>query len=427
MLVSLFFKSLRLFTVLVVHEILGWMTSTPRAGLFRVRVGGREVRVKVRDPQVIKLLQESVSNGIEVLVRLKVSNLNGGSIVAEDVRVVHKGMVSPPYEDIDPSVPAIFARRSYLAIRLPKYQKILKVQHTILKSARRFLEEEGFIELLPPVISTASDPGLRGARKLKTVLYGREYELMSSIIMFKQITASALGKVYFIARNVREEPPENAATWRHLVEFTQLDLEQAGASMEDMMRLGERLISRICVDVLSEAGSIVREFNPGLECPTPPFKRITFREAVQLARSLGEHTPDYGELTQKGEEALSKHFSEPFWIVNFPSASRGFYYLRDPQDPRYNRDFNLILPGGFGEVIDGGEREYRYEEILARLNELGEDLSKYSWFLDALKVGLAPSAGFGLGIERLTRYILNLKYVWEATAFPKPPGVTDAP
>ena len=413
--------------MLVVHEVLGWVTPAPHTGSFRIRVGGREVRFNVKDPQVIKILQENVGEGIEVLAKLKVSSLNGGNLVVEDVRIIHKGVISPPYEDVDPSVPTTFARKSYLAIRLPRYQKILKAQHIILKSARRFLEEEGFIELLPPVISTASDPGLRGVRKLKTVLYGREYELMSSIIMFKQVTASALGKVYFIARNVREEPPENAATWRHLVEFTQLDLEQAGASIEDMMRLGERLISRICVDVLSEAGSIVREFNPGLECPTPPFKRITFKEAVQLARSLGEPTPDYGELTQKGEEALSKHFSEPFWIVNFPSASRGFYYLRDPQNPSYNRDFNLILPRGFGEVIDGGEREYRYEEILARLNELGEDLSKYSWFLDALKVGIAPSAGFGLGIERLTRYLLNLRYVWEATAFPKPPGVTDAP
>ena len=413
--------------MLAVNEVLGWVVSASRTESFGVRIEGREVRVRVRDPRVAKLLQESVNAGVEVFVRLKASNLNGGNIVAEDVRIIHRGMVRPPYEDVDPSMPATFARRSYLAIRLPRYQKILKVQHIILKSARRFLEEEGFTELLPPVIGTASDPGLRGARKLKTVLYGREYELMSSIIMFKQVAVSALGKVYFIARNVREEPPENAATWRHLVEFTQLDLEQAGASMEDVMRLGERLISRICVDVLSEAGSIVREFNPGIECPTPPFKRITFREAAQLARSLGESTPEYGELTQKGEEAISKHFSEPFWIVNFPSASRGFYYLRDPRDPRYNRDFNLILPGGFGEVIDGGEREYRYEEILARLNELGEDLSKYSWFLDALKIGLAPSAGFGLGIERLTRYILNLRYVWEATAFPKPPGVADAP
>jgi len=410
-----------------VNEILGWITSAPHADSYRVRINGKEVKIKTRNPRVAELLRRSTSGGVEVFAKLKVSELNGGNVTAEDIEVIHRGIVNPSYDEVDPSVPNLFARKSYLAIRLPKYQKVLKVQHVILKSLRKFLEEEGFIELLPPVISTASDPGLRGARKLRTLLYNQEYELMSSIIMFKQVAASSLGKVYFIARNVREEPPENAATWRHLVEFTQLDLEQAGASMDDVMRLGERLISRVCVDVLSEAGDIVREFNPGIECPTPPFERITFNEAAQLARSLGEPTPDYGELTQKGEEAISKHFSEPFWIVNFPSSSRGFYYLRDPRDLRYNRDFNLILPRGFGEVIDGGEREYRYEEVLARLNELGENLGKYSWFLDALKAGLAPSAGFGLGIERLTRYILNLRYVWEATAFPKPPGVIGAP
>jgi len=409
------------------EEILGWVTPASQTGSIKVRIGDREVEVKVKDPQIAKLLRESTNGGTEAFVKLRVSRLNGSGIIVESIKIINRGLISPSYDCIDPSIPASFAKKSYLAIRLPKYQKVLKVQHAILRSARRYLEEKGFIELLPPVISTASDPGLRGARKLRTVLYGQEYELMSSIIMFKQVAASALGKVYFVARNVREEPPENAATWRHLVEFTQLDLEQAGASMDDIIKLGEELVSRICVDVLSEVGNIVREFNPGIECPTPPFKRITFKEALQLVRSLGESIPENGELTQKGEEALSKHFGEPFWIINFPSAGRGFYYLRSYQDPQYNMDFNLILPDGFGEVIDGGEREYRYEEILARLNELGEKLDKYAWFLDALKIGLAPSAGFGLGIERLTRYILNLRYVWEATAFPKPPGVINAP
>ncbi len=408
-------------------ELLGWVVATGRGNTFVTRIPGREIRVKVQNQSVAKSISDAVARGSEVLIRFKVESLNGGVARAYDVHVLHSGINPPTYSSVDPSKPSEFSLKSFIAMRLPKYQKVIKVQHAILRSLRRFLDGEGYTELLPPVISTASNPGLRGARRLKTRLYGSTYELVASVTMFKQITATALGKVYFIARNVREEPPENAATWRHLVEFTQLSVECAGASMEDMMELGERLLYRVCVDVLSEVGDIVREFNPGLRCPSPPFRRVTYSEAVRLVRRLGEQVPKDGELTQKGEEALSKHFEEPFWVINYPSRSRSFYFLQDPENPNFNRDFNLILPLGYGEVMDGGEHEYRYEKVLAKLKKLGEPLEKYSWFLEALRVGISPSAGFGIGIERLTRYVLRLKYVWEATPFPKPPGVVGAP
>ncbi len=409
-------------------DLLGWVVGKRGSDLI-ARIPGKELRVKVRisNSGSVRMIEDDVLRGAEVLVKMRVQNLDGGVVTASSIKVLHRGRSPAPYDFIDPSKPREFARHSYVALRLPRYQKILRVQHIMLKSLRRFLDERGFTELLPPVISTASDPGLRGAGTLKTKLYGETYEVLSSTIMFRQIAATALEKIYFITRNVREEPPENAATWRHLVEFTQLNVEWAGASMDDVMKLAEELVYKVCIDVLADAGDIIREFNPGIKCPTPPFKRLTYREAIKLAERLGERVPNGVELTRKAEEAISKHYDEPFWIVNYPSSVRGFHYLRDPSNPSVNKDFNLILPLGYGEVIDGGEREYRYEEIVARIKSLGEKLSKYSWFLEALKIGIAPSAGFGLGIERLTRYLLGLKYIWEATPFPKPPGVTGAP
>ncbi|MQL46423.1 amino acid--tRNA ligase-related protein, partial [Escherichia coli] len=122
-------------------------------------------------------------------------------------------------------------------------------QHTLLKILREILDSEGFVELIPPVLNLASDPGLRGARKIPVSVYGSTYELSSSTIMYKQLAATALGKMYFVARNIREEPGENVKTGRHLIEFTQLDIEWAGASMNEVMSLGEKLVYESCLEI----------------------------------------------------------------------------------------------------------------------------------------------------------------------------------
>ncbi len=396
-------------------------------GLLTVEKGVETLKVYITSSQIVSKLRDLLRSGNEALVKVLIEGFVSRDSVKGSVELVNVGTGSLSPEVLDPSNPETFSRMSYLTIRHPKYKKVLKVQHELMKSLRNILDSEGFIELLPPVISPASDPGLRGARKLTTELYGFKYELTSSTIMFKQVAATALGKIYFMARNVREEPPQNLSTGRHLVEFTQLDLEWSGATVDDVIKLAEKLIYESCVDVSENLNHIISEFNPDLKCFKPPYRRLSFKEALNIVKSLGYQVNAESELPQEAEEGLSKVFKEPFWIVGFPSRSRGFYYMRDEKDPTLNKDFNLILPEGYGEVIDGGEREYRYEYVVSRLRELNEDLEKYSWFLNALKSGIAPSAGFGLGIERYTRYLLKLKYVWEAVPFPKPPGVVGCP
>ena len=116
-------------------------------------------------------------------------------------------------------------------------------------------------------------------------------------------------------------------------------------------------------------------------------------------------------------------FDEPFWLYDYPLTARGFYDREDPEQPGFLRDFDLLYPEGFGEAISGGEREYQLERVLARMKARGEDPRDYGWYLEMLKEGVTPSAGFGIGVERLTRYICGLENIWEALPFPKVPGV----
>ena len=388
--------------------------------------------IVLRDPTGIKefLVDPSVVKGLtrESLVKAK-GYVHSGESIIKDIEVIIKAPPKLPIDVRNPPAddPERFSRYSYLVIRSPKYMKVLKIQQWILYGIRDFLISKGFIELLPPIISPCSDPGLRGAKKLRTKLYGKEYELMSSLIMFKQAAASALGKIFFVGRNVREEPPEHLSTGRHLCEFTQIDVELAFAKIDDAMRLCEDLLKYTIGFVWDKCRSELEELNPSLEIPRIPFKVLTYDEAFQILKEMGEKVVYGKEFPQDSETKLATSLGEPIWIIKYPIESRGFYYMPDQEDPGKNRDFNLILPKGYGEVIDGGEREYRYEKIVERIKLMGEDPDHYGWFLDLAKIGIAPSCGFGIGLERLTRYIAGLKYIWEAVPFPKVPGVAPTP
>ncbi|MFO7837726.1 MAG: amino acid--tRNA ligase-related protein, partial [Candidatus Thorarchaeota archaeon] len=89
--------------------------------------------------------------------------------------------------------------------------------------------------------------------------------------------------------------------------------------------------------------------------------------------------------------------------------------------PQKLKDFDLLFPEGFGEGISGGEREYRYEVVLEKLKRRRLSPEDYDWYLDMLRSGIPPSAGFGIGLERLTRYICGLEDISEATPFPRKP------
>jgi Aspartyl/asparaginyl-tRNA synthetases len=116
-------------------------------------------------------------------------------------------------------------------------------------------------------------------------------------------------------------------------------------------------------------------------------------------------------------------FHEPFFVTDYPLTARGFYDREDPERPGILRDFDLLYPEGFGEAVSGGERENTFKGVVRRMKMTDEDPSAYRWYLDMLKDGVLPSAGFGIGVERLTRWICGLNAVWEAVPFPKVPGI----
>ncbi|MEU9622491.1 asparagine synthetase A [Streptomyces sp. NPDC088251] len=306
----------------------------------------------------------------------------------------------------------------------------LRVQSRMLAATREHLAARGFQELLPPVIGPVTDPGTRGSKQVDVDFYGHKYKLMTSAILYKQASLLAFDKIFYIAPNVRLEPLETAVTHRHLAEFHQIDVEIRDARRDDAVAVAEELVSAVVSAVVRDMPAdlelLGRDADAFREVVAGSFGRISHREATADLNGLGHPQDPAAEIDWEGEEILSAKSSRPFFVVDYPKGSRGFYDREDPAAPGILSNFDLIAPEGYGELASGSEREYDYATLVTRMRETGENPAKYGWYLDLARRGVPASAGFGIGLERFTRYVTGRSAVWEASAYPKLPGVVSA-
>jgi asparaginyl-tRNA synthetase len=292
----------------------------------------------------------------------------------------------------------------------PRLIQAVKVQGEILGQSRQFLRERDFTEILPVIISPITDPLADFRVRGEIECYGLKYQITKSMIFHKQISLLSLPRIFCFSPNVRIEEAARQTTGKHLIEFVQLDLEMRGASREDVMRLGEELLTYVIRNVKAACGAELAALGRELSVPEPPFERVTYGHAVRI------YGADY-------EDALSAEVRAPVWLIDLPIDGREFYDRESSDRPGVLVDMDLIYPEGYGEALSGGEREYEPAKILKRIERKGIDPKVYEIYLQFARKGLPPSAGFGIGMERLTRYICGLRRIEETRLFAKLPGV----
>jgi asparaginyl-tRNA synthetase len=295
----------------------------------------------------------------------------------------------------------------------PERVAVLKIKSEVVRSAGEHLRERGFVEILPVLLSPITDPLHHETYGGTVDYYGRLYQLTKSMILHKQIALLTVPRIFCFSPNVRMEPAERASFGRYLAEFVQLDLEVRDATRDDILTIGEDLIVRVLQDVSRRCVVELRILGRELRVPVAPFERISFDDAA------AEHGEPF-------DDALSAALDAPAWVIDFPRRVREFYDREDPERPEVLLDMDLVYPEGFGEALSGGEREVEYDRVLDRLRRDGIPQEQFSLYLDYVRKGLPRCAGFGIGIERLTRYVCGLDRIEDARLFAKVPGDASA-
>ncbi len=292
-------------------------------------------------------------------------------------------------------------------------KSLLRIQTTLIKSIEDFMISKDFIQLLPVITSKITDPlgpdpqtSVKMEPKIK--YYDQNLVLTQSMIFHKQLALlGGMDKIFIMSPNIRLEDTSRGSTGRHLFEFTQMDFEIAHGTMRDVMRLMEELIKEVLTKIMDKHSKDLETLDRTIEIPLTSFKVYTSYELE------AEYGLDW-------EIKASKDHSLPFWVT---SIEREFYDREDPKKLGEFRNYDLIYPEGYGEALSGGEREFRYDKIITRIKSGGLDPSKFDSFLEIARKGLLiPSAGAGIGMERLLRFITGAKHIGEIQLFRRVPG-----
>jgi len=290
---------------------------------------------------------------------------------------------------------------------------VLTIKDRIIQAGGAYLRSQGFTEILPVLLSPVTDPLHHETYGGTVDYYGTPYQLTRSMILHKQLALRTLPRIFCFSPNVRMEPAERAVHGRYLAEFVQLDLEMRDTSRDGVMAIGEGLLVHVLEQVHAHCSGELQLLGRDLRIPSAPFPRITYSEAER-------------EFGTPFDDALSATLASPAWVIDFPRAVREFYDREDPSRPDVLLDMDLMYPEGFGEALSGGEREHTLPRVIRRLEQDQIESERFQAYLEEVKEGIPASAGFGIGIERLTRFIAGLDRIEDARLFAKVPGVTTA-
>ncbi len=312
--------------------------------------------------------------------------------------------------------------RRHLWLRSRKMTAVFKIRSTVFDAIHEFYKEKGFYEFHTPIII----PG--GAEEGPTLFelnyFGKKAYLTQTWQLYAEAALFALEKIYTTAPTFRAE---KSMTSRHLTEFWMHEMEVAWIGLDELMDYAEGLVKHIVKRVLENNKKeleILERDTKKLE-PTikKKFPRITYDEALKTLKEKCKMNVPWGkDLRTVEEEKLLEIYDTPIFVTNYPKELMAFYKPRDPKNPKTAKCFDLLAPEGNHEIAGGSERDTDVEELKKSLEAVGEDIKNYSFYLDTRKYGSIPHAGFGLGTERVVKWICGLDTVKDAIAFPRTPS-----
>ena len=306
----------------------------------------------------------------------------------------------------------------HLWIRTPRQAAILRIRAEAVRAARDFMDSQGYTLTDAPMFTPSACEGTSTLFEVNYIDDEKAY-LTQSGQLYIEATAMALGKVYTFGPTFRAE---KSKTRRHLTEFWMLEPEAAFATLDDMMTLGEGLVSTVVQSVLenktTELETLKRDTTK-LKSAKAPFPRLSYEDAIKVLNKHGNPAKFGDDFGGDEETIISNEFDRPVMVHRYPTAIKAFYMQPDADDPAKALAFDMLAPEGYGEIIGGSQRIHDYDLLVKRLIEHNLPVEAFQWYLDLRRYGSVPHAGFGLGLERAVAWICGAEHIREVIPFPR--------
>lgn len=319
----------------------------------------------------------------------------------------------------------------HLRPRTNLFSAIFRMRAVVTHAITEFLYQEGFTQIHTPFLTSCDGEGAGEVFRLKTEeFFGKECYLTVTGQLHLEPFAQALRKVYAFGPSFRAE---DSNTPRHVAEFWQVEPEIAFCDLEGLMDVIEAMSKYIIKCCLKEAREELEFFErfiePGLiekleQNVMSDFARVTYHEAVKLLIESGEEfkiPASYGTPIQTEHERYLAGviYGKPVFVTDYPKEQKAFYmYLND--DGKTVAATDLLFPK-LGEIVGASQREDRLEVLKQRIDECGLKQEDYEWYCDLRRYGSCTHSGFGLGLERMLRYVTGVENIRDVVAYPRTP------
>ena len=404
--------------------IFGWVLDIRDLGSIRFiilqdREGDVQVTIlrKKASTEVVKkadALQRQYSIGVKGTVQKTKMTPRGVEIIPTEIKIVGVAQSQLPL-DVTGRTPAdIDVRLDARVLDLSRQDNraIFQIQHACLEATREFLSKLGFIEVHTPRIIASATEG--GAQLFPVNYYDKEAYLAQSPQLYKEQLVIDFEKVYEIGHFFRAE---ESHTRRHISEFISIDIEQAFATIYDVMQVLEELIHYVCEVVNDRCQKELKILKHTVEVPEKPFKRFTYDQVVDELKKKGAEVPWGEDISTPALRTLGKLHPYFYFITDWPKTARAFYIKTKEDNPKLTEGFDLMWRSV--ELTSGGSRVDSKDVLIERLKEKGLNPDSFEFHLQAFDYGMPPHAGWATGLERFTMMLTGKQNIREVTLFPR--------
>ena len=315
--------------------------------------------------------------------------------------------------------PDFLVQNRHLWLRSSKQWAILKIRDVIITAINEYLHKQDFIKIDSPIFTPNACEGTTTLFAVPYFDLGEAF-LSQSGQLYLEAAIGSVGRCYDFGPVFRAE---KSKTKRHLTEFWMMDAEGAFIEHEENLAIQEEMIKYIvksCLEKCQKEFEVLeRDVEPLQKMAEKSFTRYTYEQAIKKLNELGSDIKHGEDLGNDDEGLLTKDSVVPIFIEKWPANIKPFYMKRNPDDEKTVLNDDLIGIEGAGELIGGSQREDNYNLLLERIKEEGLDENDYQWYLDLRKFGSVPHSGFGIGLERMVRWMSGVEHIRECIPFPR--------